>query len=120
MKQVLHKKPVQFGILRMLVALCPGFGAAVAAVIWMKFSHPYYPVMGQGLVVTVLTVAFGLAVVFGWLDAMFNPALPKTEGCIRIPVLLKSIAIFVLAQIIVAPVMFAGSLMMFGIAKMDI
>ena len=108
-----RKIPVQFGLLRMLVALCPGFGAAVigTAVIELARRFSYLPgeISPAALYGIAAAGSLSLAVLSGWLDAMLNPALPKIDGVISIPVLLRSIAIFVALQIIVAPIMFAGS-----------
>ena len=105
--------PVQFGLLRMLVALCPGFGAAVigTAVIHLarRYPFPSGDVSPVALYGAAFAGTFCLTVLFGWLDALLNPSLPKVDGVIGIPVLLRSIAIFVAVQIIIAPVMFAGS-----------
>ncbi len=108
-----RKMPVQFGLLRMLVALCPGFGAAVIGTAVIQMAHRFSFLSGEispaALYGIAAVVSLSLAVLFGWLDAMLNPALPKVDGVISITVLLRSIAIFVALQIIVAPIMFAGS-----------
>jgi len=70
----------QFGLLRTLIWMSPGFGAAV---LWICLSNPrwptHFPDIHQRAWITGAVLAL-LVAAFAWLDSLVNPAVEKRDG----------------------------------------
>ena len=106
-----RRRRTQFGFLRMLVWLSPGF---TMAVIWIlivvKFGKVLAWLESLGALFWPLGVAVCLALVipFGILDALLNPALPVEAGRTKPRALGKACLLFALGQILALPVVSAA------------
>lgn len=106
------KRPAQFGLLRTLTALCPGFGTAAAGVAWMEWTKTHAPEL-RGYTYAVLVGAWLiLTPLFGWIDAMLNPSLVKTEGRIPSTTLVRAVFLFLSVQLLVTPPVLGFSALM--------
>ena len=109
----------QFGLLRMLLWLCSGFGAAAAAggLVYLKrasmisghaFGFPPEYFWGSAVVAALV-----LALLSGCFDAMLNPGTRKQENHPLPSGLGRSLGLFLLGQMLVAPVVFSFTVVVF-------
>jgi hypothetical protein len=94
--------PVRF--FRIPLWFCPAFGMAV---ITLGFSGPK-PWLGYQLSTDLADLAtavtgLGLAIGSAWLDAMVDPGVPKQEGDPTRAPMIRRMALYLLSQAILAP-----------------
>lgn len=103
----------QFGLLRMLLWMSPGFGAAV---LWVCLSDSRFvtfcPDFRQRCWITGAMVAMSIGA-FAWLDSLANPSVAKRDGHPTLRALWINIAWFTGGQVVALPPVFL-SMMMFA------
>lgn len=107
-RNVLRRSSPQFGLMRAVIWLCPGFGggALLIALHLLKrrsLAVPMDEMLATGIVVILLTAGFA------WFDVMVNPKIPKPEGRPAFRESCRAMILYGLGQLIVAPIVLAGT-----------
>lgn len=94
--------------MRAMIWMCPGFGAGAAAVGLEMLKRrgilvPIDLMLAAGMIAVLLTAGFA------WFDVMMNPEIPKPEGRPALRESCRAIILYGLGQLIVAPVLSAGT-----------
>lgn len=107
-RDVLRRPSPQFGLMRAMIWMCPGFGAGAAAVGLEILQRrgilvPIDRLLAAGI------IAILLAAGFAWFDVMVNPKIPKPGGHPAFRESCRAMILYGLGQLIVAPVLFTGT-----------
>ncbi|WP_367870625.1 hypothetical protein [Luteolibacter sp. Populi] len=115
-----HRRTLpQFGLLRILAWLSPGFGAAALMAVLRDSRTPLHcPALSMRTWIAGAAVVL-LAVVFGWIDSILTPASHRIAG--RSPRRLGFwIGFFCLFQLLVSPLVFVLMVVVAGSAGIRI
>ncbi len=109
-------RTTQFGILRMLLWMSPGFGVAVLWVCLSDFRSAIYCVdLAPRCWISGAAALLSIAA-FAWLDALANPAVEKRDGQPTTRAMWLSVAWFMGGQILTLPPVALGTMVLAEIA----